>query len=742
MKSRILFSVAAAAGAGLLGQPGFANENRSEEVPTIVVTADPRGDRTADDIIQPVSVLPGYELDLRRAGTLGEVLNGMPGVANSDFGPGVGRPVIRGMQGSRVQVLEDGLRSVDVSGEGADHAVGIDPSRAEQIEVFRGPATLLYGGNAAGGVVNARSGRFDPEFGPDFAAKGSVSYGENGDDRQGNIGIDMPLSEHFVLRADGSLRRSHDFSIDGFQQLDQTAGNRNRLRNSSIETDSVSATGLLRGDWGHLGLSASHWESDYGVPENFDARPVELGGQADEFERVLAEYDRLDLRSEFQDPLPGFTAMRLNMAYTRFEQQEVGFPFERTPEGGELEEREIEAAFENDELEGRLELLHAPIGDWRGALGFHFRDRDFFAGSPEEDEEAVSFYVRPNRTRGLALFLLEERPTGFGRVELGARVEHERSRPRDVIDSAVEGVTLPDGSFLPLQEQLASRSFTPFSLSAGTILDLGPQHHFSAAITRSERAPSPEQLYAFGRHAAAGTFEVGDPGLDKESYLNLELGMDRHNGGLHYDFGLFYNRVDDFIFLQPEDDGSGQPVFVNDLGNRAGEGAAAGCAPDDEEGLCELGNLLVFSTQADAEFYGAELSAELDLATGQVPFALRFMADHVRGKLRDGGNLPRITPTRVGLGFDTGWRNLDLRVDYRHVFTQDRTGEAEDSTRGFDLVSFDLVWTPGALDGTRFFLQGRNLLDEDGRLHQSFFKDEAPIIGRAFMAGVRFELGG
>lgn len=738
MNNRFLFGVTAVAGATLGAGVGLADELRDDDVPTIVVTADPRGDRTADEIIQPVSVLRGDELDLRRAGTLGEVLNGLPGVANSDFGPGVGRPVIRGLQGSRVQVLEDGLRAVDVSGEGADHAMGIDPSRAEQIEVLRGPATLLYGGSAAGGVINVRTERFDPGFGTGLRTRGALGYGENGNDRQGRIGIDVPLDERFVVRADGSVRRSGDFAIDGFQQVDQDAGNRNTLRNSSIETDAFSLTGLVRGERGYLGLSASRWDTDYGVPENFDARPVELGGQEDEFERVLAEYDRVDLRSELRDPLRGFTALRLKMAYTEFEQQEVGFLFERTPAGGELAEREVEAAFANDELEGRVELVHTPLGDWRGVFGLHFRDRDFFAGGADDD---ASFYVRPNRTRGGALFLLEERLTGFGRVEFGARVEHERSSPRDVLAAEVEGVTLADGSFLPLPGRLESRSFTPVSLSAGTIVDLPREHHLSASITRAERAPSPEQLYAFGRHAAAGTFEVGDPDLGKEVYNNLELGIDRHEGRLRYDVGLFYNRVDDFIFLQSEDDGSGSPVLVNDIGNRAGEGAAADCAPGDTDGLCRLRNQLVFSTRADAEFYGAEFSAIFDLVAAPVPVSLRFMADHVRGKLREGGNLPRITPTRVGVGLDTGWRNLDLRIDYRRVFTQDDAAEAEDPTDGFDLVSFDVLWYPDAFGGATLFFQGRNLLNEDGRVHQSFFRDEAPIIGRAFVAGIRFDFG-
>ncbi|MFU8817106.1 MAG: TonB-dependent receptor domain-containing protein, partial [Pseudomonadales bacterium] len=295
--------------------------------------------------------------------------------------------------------------------------------------------------------------------------------------------------------------------------------------------------------------------------------------------------------------------------------------------------------------------------------------------------------------------------------------------------------------FIALPEQAGSRTYWPVSVSAGAIYDLDSQHHMSAAVTRAERAPSLEQLYAFGRHAAAGTFEVGDTRLGKERYLNLEVGIDRHVGQFRYDASVFYNRVDDFIFLQSDDDGTGEPVFVNDIGNRAGEGATVDCLPGDG-GLCRLRNQLVFNEQRNAEFYGAEVGAIADILTGPTSLALRFSADHVRGKLRNGGDLPRITPTRAGMGVDVGFANASLSADYRRVFKQSNTAQAEDSTDGFNLLSFDINWRPTGFAGAELFVRARNLLNEDGRLHQSFFRDDAPIIGRSFMGGVRFDLGG
>lgn len=697
----------------LAALPATAAESSSSdavEIPSLTVTADPLGARSPDELIFPVSVLADEALDKQRAGTLGETLDGLPGVANSDFGPGVGRPVVRGLQGSRVQVLEDGLKTVDVSGEGGDHTVAIDPGRADQIEVFRGPATLLYGSGAAGGVINVKSGRFSPEFSDSPRIHGQLGYGYNGDERQGHIGLELPVSDNFVLRSDYGLRRSHDFDIDGFQQNGQTVGDKDTLQNSNAATDSFSVTGVFKGDWGHAGLGYSRWRTDYGIPEVF------LGEGEEEQERLRGEFDRFDFRSVINDPLPGFRTARLKLSHTNFSQQEVGYAFH----DGELEESEVELEFDNDETDARLELVHNPIGLWQGVIGLQVNDRDFAAvgeghGHGGHGHGGEGFYVRDNDTRSMGLFVLEERLTDFGRLEFAARVDHVRSDPSTLAEE--RHIDLPSGDELHQEADLGDRSFTPISLSAGSIIDLDDKHHLRLAITRSERAPSAEQLYAFGSHAASGTLEIGDTGLDKETYTNLEIGLDRHTGPVRFDATLFYNHVQDFIYLAPVDDGSGSPVTIE-------------------------GDTLVFNQQDDARFYGAELTAAWDVVDGKIPLTLRVSGDYVRAKLDNGDNLPRISPARLGFGFDTSYQSWTLSMDYRHVFKQSDSSELETDTDGYDLLSLDASWQPDGFKGGEFYIQGRNLLNEDGRRHQSFLKDEAPIIGRAVMAGIRFDFGG
>lgn len=738
----LVSSTALAIATGMMLLPaGYADANAQQRgdaaLDRIVVTAGPLGRRYVDEMIQPVSVLHGAELQRRMAGSLGEMLDGMPGVTNADFGPGVGRPVIRGQQGSRVMVLDDGLPVADVSGEGVDHAVAIDARGASQIEIFRGPSTLMFGSGAAGGVVNVRSQRFLPTFAASPFLEVDASYSPNGNDRQLDLTGELQLGEGFALRASGGIRRTGDFDINGFQEDDQTEGFEGRLQNSSIETELASLTGVSAGDWGFAALSASYWATDYGIPEVFDPMRVR-GDGSDHIERVTADYIRFDFRSELNNPLPGFSLARFAAAWTRYDQDETELEFSRTD--GSFEEAVVEATFENKEFEARADLLHQPVVGWEGVIGLQFTNRDFFADDPRGADRG--FYVRPNQTRTFAGYIIEERRFGPAVIELGARVERTLSESDPVVASRVPGVTLPDGSFLPQPEQISDRNTTAVSLSAATIIDVGTDYHLRFGLTRAERTPSPEQRYAFGRHSAAGTFEIGNPDLDTERYLNFEASFERHQGPLRFDLTAFYNRADNYIYLASEDDGTGNPVFVNDIGNREGEGAAAGCAPG-AGGLCRLRNQLVFNQQDDAHFYGAELGGSWEVAEGDMPLTLHFTADYVRGSLRHGGDLPRISPWRYSIGASTRVGDLALRADYLRVNAQNRVAEAESGTGGYNLLSFDANYAlpVDGIDAT-IYLKGRNLLDEAGRRHTSFFRDEAPIIGRAIYLGVRARFGG
>ena len=699
-KKKTALLVSAALSALTISQLIYADT--PAEMGELIVTSDPFGNRVADDLINSVTVITDEELARRQSTTLGETLDGLPGVSNSDFGPGVGRPVIRGLTGSRVQILNNGLRVVDVAGEGADHNVAIDTSSASQIEVLRGPAALLYGGNASGGVINVISEHFNPNFSDQINVNGQFAYNGNGNQRLGDIGLSLPLSDNFVIRTDYAGQRSDDFDIDGFQGIDQTTGNKGTLENSGIDTDSFSLTSLYSQDWGFAALGYSRWKTSYGIPT------VITGVGEEEQATIEADYDRLDFRSEVDNPFAGIHTARLKVAYTEFYQAEVAAEFD----GGALQESGVEGDFDKDETEVRIELLHNPIGTWDGVVGLQVNDTDFQTGGPNGGGQ---FYVRDNKSQSYGLFALENTETSFGHIELAARLDYVNFEPANLgADREVESIA-PFVGVVPNQSaELSDRSFTPFSVSAGAIIDIDDTHHFRVSLSRSERAPSAEQLYSFGEHHASETVEIGDPDLDKEAYTNLEIGLDRHQGDFSYSITAFYNQVSDYIYLE-----------TLTLGGA--------------EVLSDEGNNFITNEQEDAKFYGAEFTSAWQVSEGEMPFKLRLSADYVRAKLDNGGDLPRISPARVGLGFDTGRGDLQFSMDYQRVFNQSKTAALESSTDGYNLVSFNANWKPASLKGLGLFVKGRNLLDEDGRRHTSFLKEGATITGRSILAGVNFD---
>lgn len=662
-------------------------------LPTLIVTADPLGDRTADELAQPTIVLSGEALNRKRRATIGELLSDELGVSSSDSGPGVGRPVIRGQSGARVLVLDNGIRSMDVSTIGADHANGVDVLIADQVEVIKGPYALIHGSGASGGVVNIRNRRINPDADPGLSGSGYFSYGDNADERTGAANLELG-TRHLNLQADYSARRTGDFDIPGFAQLNPAADVIDRegtLENSNLSADNVGLSATAHGDAGWFGVGFSRLETEYGIP-GMEGDPVT--GEIDEFERILIEQDRLEARGQLDAPLVGVEALRVKFAHTDYTQQEVGFVFA----GGVFDESEVEADFSNKEYEARIELIHAPIAGLSGVVGLQFNDRDYAA----RDDAGGDLYVPPTDTRGAAIFLVEEAERAWGRIEFGARLAQVE------LDQRSDGI---------------SRDFTPISLSAGTVTDLDAAHHLKLYATRTQRAPVAEELFADGPHGAAGTFERGDTELKEETNNTLDLGIDRHLGPWLWQVNVFYNRAQDYIYLATDVDVDGDPLFVDDTG----------AAPGD--------NLSVRYVQGGVDLLGGEAETSFQLLEGPISLRSRVFVDTVRGRLRDGdGNLPRITPTRYGVGIDGSLQQVGYALTLTQVGDQNKTARGETATDGYTLLSADLSYTLRTANGPiELALRGRNLLDEEIRRHTSFFKDRAPLPGRAVFASIRYD---
>lgn len=485
------------------------DHDQARRLDTLVVTATPLG-QTAEDLARPVEVIAGERLDAIKAAGLGDTLANVPGVHSSAFAPGASRPVIRGLDGARVQVLTGGVASLDVSTISGDHAVGIEPFLAYQIEVLKGPASLLYGSGAIGGAVNVVDGRIHETL-PEREIEGRLELRGNtvSDEFTGMARLDGAVGS-LAWHIDYLNRDTEDFEIPGFALVpalrdEAEPGPRGTLENSAVETE-TGAFGLSWiGERGFIGAAISRFESLYGIPE----RPA--GDDAEQEEEGAVRIDlgqtRWDFKAGLFNPFTGHESAQFKLGANNYRHVE-------------LEGEEIGTRFDNDAVEARLELVHADWGGWRGAYGVQFGHRDFAATG----EEA---FVPANETTDWGLFWLEQKTFGALGVELGTRYDRVKVEP----DSG------------------RKQDFDAFNLSAALRYELHEDWHLSLGLDRSARAPAPEELLSDGPHVATQSFEIGDPDLDTEVSNRVELGLHLHRGPLEGKLAVYHSRFDDFIFL-------------------------------------------------------------------------------------------------------------------------------------------------------------------------------------------------
>jgi iron complex outermembrane receptor protein len=663
-----------------LGLPPAALAQRYEEghlIEEIVVTADPLADVDRHRA-QPVDVLSEDEIRRHGAHTIGELVSRQPGVSASDFGAAVGRPVIRGMSGGRVRVLEDGIGTMDLSTISADHAVAVEPLLARQVEIFRGPSTLLFGNGASGGVVNVVTDRI-PDRVP-AAPDVRISFdGDTATDRFTGAGSVNLGAGPFAFHADGLWGSANDYEIPG--PLGPV------VPNTSVAAEDITGSASYVGSRGYLGFAVRRFQNRYGVPGH--AHDHEDGTEhAHDDVSIDQEQVRYDLEGVLDTPLPGLRQVRTRWAYSDYDHDELD-------DGGGVLTR-----FSNRETEGRVELVHEPVAGWDGVWGVQYRHRDLDAMG----EEA---FLPPARLESVAVFLLEKRDLGAWHLDLGARYEHQ--------DTRASGA--------------GSAGHDVYSLSAGLTWHYADGYETGISITRAERAPDIEELYARGPHLATHSFEVGDASLGEETATNFDLFWRRTAGRVTFGVNLFYNHVADFIYLRETDlnaDGVADRVTEDFTG-------ALSAIVANEDAL-----LLVRHAQDDARFYGAEVEADINLFNDhRGDLHLRLWSDYVRGELEDGPDLPRITPWRLGAALEWHRGPLEASLEYMRVNRQDSTAPLETATPGYHMLDAYAAWTfgTGAWE-TTLFVRGTNLLDEEAARHTSFLKDRAPLPGRSGMFGV------
>ncbi len=635
----------------------------------LVVSAGPLSARRSETY-QPSSALTGLDLTKTAQSSLGETLAGEPGVTSTYNGPGASRPMIRGLGGDRVRILEGGVGSGDVSSQGPDHAVGLEPLAAERIEIVRSPATLLYGSSAVGGVVNVIDKRI-PRENPGKAVTGTVTTlgGTVADERTGALELNGAFNRDWAWHASGLKRTTNDYEIPGFAEHEHDeaeeppAGEEEEvegiLENSAVETSRLAFGLSWIGDSGYLGASISGMDSDYGIPGHGHADEHE--GEDEEDVTIGLEQRRFDLEGSWRFGEGGVRGLEGRFGFADYEHTE-------------FEGEEIGTRFTNRQWEGRVEIQHALSEYSTGAAGIQIAGRDFEAIG----EEA---FVPPATSLSFAGFVYEEFDRETFRFQVGGRAEAQRMEQTN---------------------QGFEENHVGFSLSAGLNWTVSERAGLSVTVARSSKLPSLEELFSDGPHAATFAYEIGDRTLDPETAYSFDATLRLTEGLFRGEFTGFMNLFDGFIFQD----------FTG----------------EEEDGL----PVMVFG-QSDATYLGMEAALEFDLIhRGRHHLLVEGWGDYVRAELTDlDQNIPRIPPLRVGTGlrYDGGILRGDIGIT--RVADQNRVAPLEEETAGYTMLDASVgyrLFTGEVVHD--FVLQATNLTNEEARLHTSFIKELAPLPGR------------
>ncbi|ENX61537.1 hypothetical protein F884_02887 [Acinetobacter sp. CIP 102143] len=662
----------------------FASEHeQATTLDTIRIKAHPL-EQTSKDFAVADTVVDQKRL-AQGAVTIGEALSGETGISSNQFGAGSSRPVIRGQDGPRVKILQNSSENIDVSTLSPDHAVTVDPALAKQVEVIRGPSTLLFGAGTVGGLVNVTDSKL-PTALPEKGYEGNVGlrYNTGSDEKLATAGVTLGLGDQVALRVEGLKREANDYIAPDYVHEGEKE---RRVDNTFAKGQTVNVGLSWIYDRGFTGISYSNRQDQYGLPgHSHEYESCHLHGLSlhcgehdhDEDEHDDHDHDhaheagpwidlkseRYDVRTELDDPFAGFKKLRAQASYTDYQHDEI-------------EEDTISTRFKNKGYDGRLELVHNPLGAWEGVIGTQY-------GQQKLELTGEEAFLAPNTTKKWSVFALEHAQLNDVHVELAARVDQQKI---DIDDSSKKDF---DGS--------------AFSVSGAANWEFAPNYKLSLVTSHQERLPLAQELYADGGHFATNTYELGNDQLSKEKSNNVELGFHYDDNTFDYHVHVYHNWFDDYIYAQTLD-------RYKDF-------------------------RLVQYAQDKAKFYGAEAEAGYQISP---IYKLSVFGDYVRGKI-DNDNAPRVPAGRLGTklnaDFDDHWSGS---AEYYHVFQQHKIAAYETDSQSYNMLNLGVAYSGNYsnVSDYRVFLNANNLLDDQVYQHASFLST-IPQVGRNFSVGVNF----
>ena len=572
----------------------------AERLQQVTVTGNALGNAEG---IQAVQVLQGEALMLNSQSTLGETLALTPGVSSSYFGPNASRPIIRGMDGDRIKILNNSASSHDVSALSNDHAVPSDPLTVERIEVLRGPSAIMYGGSAVGGVVNLIDNRIPTQPMEGLSGKADVGWSTVNKESRAAVMLESG-NDRYGLHVDAFGRHSGDMGVPDTLACTKSGSSASAkaICNSANTSRGYALGGSVFWDKGYLGLSGTHYNSTYGTV-------------AEDAVTIGMKSDRYALETEVRHPLRGWENMRVQFSNTNYQHTEY-------------ESGAVGTVFSQDGQELRWSAKHqavaSPWGQWQGVVGWQGEDSRFAANGAEA-------FMPSTKTRQSAIYLVEELKKPWGGFSFGLRSEAVKVNG-DAFD--------PEGS--TRDTAATTKTFSPVSSSLGVLYKLSSDVSLKAHWARTARAPKDYELRADGVHVATAAYEKGSVALQTEKARQMDIGMEWGQGPHTASLNYFDNRFSNYIGL-------------NATRDVVGEDGVSGCAVIADAETCW--DKYAFSA-VRAQFKGWEAMAQLRLSgsSGLFPaidglalWDLKLRADSVRASNLDTGEaLPRIAPVRLG----------------------------------------------------------------------------------------------
>jgi iron complex outermembrane receptor protein len=679
---------------GLLSTLTVAQSN----VPSLEITATGSQEAT-QSILTPTKVLQGDELLNKLGATLGATLANELGVSATGYGAGSSRPVIRGLEGARVQILQNGLSVGDVSNISQDHAVGNNMQNAHQVEILRGAAALLYGSGSSGGLVNVINDRILTNLPDRPTGAVNTSYETVNNGKAGSVELDGAFGS-IAVHVDTAINNANNYRIPGNSTQSQAepvggwtvppdgnGGNNysGKLPNSFSKQNNLGLGVSYIGESGYTGVSVERLNNNYGIP-------TPEGGS------INQSQNRYDVQHQTRDPFAGFSSLKLSAAnsnYNHTEFNNVGT---------------AAAVWKNIANEARLELAHNPIAGWKGTFGAQVS-----AASLNATEVGTGSYaiVPPTKTNSNALFWIEEGKWNSLQGSLGLRYNQVAQNPN--LGTTLEAQPTVDPTGTTPNITLQNRKFNLMSYSAGSLWNFTEGYGTGVAYTVSQRAPSAQELYSYGAHESTATFDIGNPNLSKETSHNLEFNIQKTSGLLRSKASVYANRFNNYIY------GYYTGASIN---NPGGDGN---------------GFNVVTAQQAAATIKGIE--GELTYNWNQTGLGSRVFGDASQGTFDAGGNLPLQPAPRLGAELahqKNGWLTS---TTYIYSYQQNRLASWEQGPApSYNLLNAGISYTEKIKDvNWTVYLNLKNLLNEQIRYATTPMAVRlfAPQPGRSLMLGLR-----